>query len=131
MHYPRGEGSDAGIRSTRRDITMDTWQYRDSSWTQGSDLGGYDVEATDGSIGKVDDATDDISASYIVVDVGFWIFGKKRLIPAGAVSGVDHESKSVMVAMTKDQIKNAPDYDSDTWDEESRSAHEGYYSPYR
>lgn len=109
---------------------MDTWQYRDSSWTQGSDLGGYEVEATDGSIGKVDDATNDISASYVVVDVGFWILGKKRLIPAGAVSGVDHDSKSVMVAMTKDQIKNAPDYDSDKWDEDSRSAHEGYYSPY-
>ena len=109
---------------------MDTWQYRDSTWTEGSDFSGYEVEATDGSIGKVDSATNDVSASYVVVDVGFWIFGKKRLVPAGAVLGVDHDSKTLLVSMTKDQIKNAPDYDSDTWDEESRSAHQDYYSPY-
>jgi hypothetical protein len=91
---------------------------------------GYDAEATDGSIGKVDDATDDISGSYLVVDVGFWIFGRQRLIPAGAVTGVDHDSKTVRVSMTKDQIENAPDYDGDTWGAESRTAHEDYYFPF-
>ena len=30
------------------------WDYRDSTWTDGYDLAGYDVEATDGSIGNVD-----------------------------------------------------------------------------
>ena len=44
---------------------------------------GYDVEATDGSIGKIGAATNDASSCYVVVDTGFWIFGKKRLIPAG------------------------------------------------
>jgi hypothetical protein len=32
--------------------------------------------------------------------------------------------------MTKDQIRNAPDYDSDTWCAESRTAHEDYYFPF-
>ena len=68
---------------------MDTWQYRDSTWTHGSDFSGYEVEATDDSIGKVDSATNDVSASYVVVDTGFWILGKKRLVPTGAVLGVD------------------------------------------
>ena len=45
------------------------------------------------------------------MDTGFWIFGKKRLIPAGVVSTVDHDSKSVHVNMTKEQIKSAPDYE--------------------
>ena len=57
---------------------MDTWSYRDSTWVQAGDLLGCDVEATDGSVGRVDDATDDISASYLVVDVGSWIFGRQR-----------------------------------------------------
>ncbi len=109
---------------------MDTWSYRDITWVQAGGLMGYDVEATDGSIGNVDDATDLISGSYLVVDVGFWIFGQQRLIPAGAVTGVDHDSKTVRLSMTKDQIKNAPDYDGDTWGVESRVAHEDYYSPY-
>ena len=49
-----------------------------------------------------------------MVDTGFWIFGKKRLIPAGAITAVDHDGKTLRVTMTKDQIKNAPDYDGDT-----------------
>jgi hypothetical protein len=109
---------------------MDTWSYRDPTWVRAGGLLGYDVEATDGSIGRVDDATDYIAGSYVVVDVGFWIIGKQRLIPAGAVTGVDHDSRTVRVSMTKDQIKQAPDYDGDTWGTESRTAHEDYYSPF-
>jgi len=105
----------------------DMWTYRDATWTDGYDLVGYDVEATDGSIGKIDEATYEAAGSYLVVDTGFWIFGKKRLIPAGVVSSVDHASKNVHVSMTKDQIKSAPDYDSDTWGEESRTRQSDYY----
>ena len=106
------------------------WDYRDSTWTDGYDLAGYDVEATDGSIGNIDKATNDVSNAYIVVDTGFWIFGKKRLIPAGAIASVEHEAKRAYVAMTKDQIKDAPDYDADHWDDDTREQHDVYYSPY-
>ena len=70
------------------------WDYRDSTWTDGHDLAGYDVEATDGSIGNVDQATNDVSNAYVVVDTGFWIFGKKRLIPAGAISSSSTTTRS-------------------------------------
>ena len=106
------------------------WDYRDSTWTDGHDLAGYDVEATDGSIGNVDRATNEVSNAYVVVDTGFWIFGKKRLVPAGAISSVVHEDKKVHVAMTKDQIKAAPDYDAASWNHDSRTQHGDYYSPY-
>ena len=81
------------------------WAYRDATSNQGQDLVGYDVQATDGSIGSVDEATYDASDAYVVVDTGFWIFGKKRLLPAGAIESVDHESKTVHVGMTKDQMQ--------------------------
>ena len=83
------------------------------------DLTGWDVEASDGHIGKVDDATYETSSSWLVVDTGFWIFGKKRLIPAGVVERVDHTDRTVYVDMTKEQIKSAPDFDAehrDDWD---------------
>ena len=32
--------------------------------------------------------------------------------------------------MTKDQIKGAPDYDADRWNDDSRTQHGDYYSPY-
>ena len=109
---------------------MDTWSYRDSTWVRAGGLLGYDVHATDGSIGTVEAATDDLSGSYLVVDARTWISGRQRLIPAGAVTGVDHDARVVEVSMTKDQIQNAPDYVSDTWGAESRSAHEDYYFPF-
>jgi hypothetical protein len=108
----------------------DMWAYRDSTWTQSQDLVGYDVVATDGSIGNIDKATYDASDAYVVVDTGFWIFGKKRLIPAGAIASVEHDSKNVHVAMTKEQIKSAPDYDSDDWDDAARGRHSDYYRSY-
>jgi hypothetical protein len=105
----------------------DMWTYREHSWTQGQDLVGYDVEATDGSIGKIDQATNETSVAYVVVDTGFWIFGKKRLIPAGTVTSVDHDDRKVYVTMTKDQIKGAPDYDATDMDDDAYLKHGDYY----
>ena len=92
----------------------EVWAYRDT--TLGTDLSaanlvGYDVEATDGSIGKVDEATFDATAGHIVVDTGPWIFGKKVILPAGVISSADHNEETVFVNRTKDQIKNAPEFD--------------------
>ncbi len=84
------------------------------------DLAGYGVEAADGHIGKIDEATYEIGASYLVVDTGFWIFGKERMIPAGVISRIDHDDRQVYVTLTKDQIKQAPDF------EEARREQEAY-----
>ena len=75
------------------------------------DLTGFDVEAADGHIGKVDEATYKEGTGCLVVDAGFWVFGKKRMIPAGVVKSVDPEQKKIDVSMTKDQVKHAPDFD--------------------
>jgi hypothetical protein len=90
----------------------DVWTYRDE--TIGDvDLSGFSVEAADGGIGKVDEATYDVGGSYIVVDTGPWIFGKKVLLPAGLISRVDPGAETVWVYATKDEIKDAPEYDAD------------------
>jgi hypothetical protein len=56
------------------------------------------------------------------VDTGFWIFGKKRMVPAGLVSRVHRDEKRVFISMNKDQVKSAPDYD----DLERRYTHDDY-----
>jgi hypothetical protein len=109
---------------------MDTWSYRDSTWVRAGGLVGYEVHTTDGPIGTVEAATDDLSGSHLVVDAGTWILGRQRLIPAGAVTAVDHDSRVVRVSMTRDQVKDAPDYDDDAWSAESRTVHEDYYYPF-
>ena len=70
--------------------SMDVWTYRQPTWTQ-NDLTGFDVEAVDGSIGKVDEATTATDSSYLVVDTGPWIFGKKVMLPAGVIETIDLE----------------------------------------
>jgi hypothetical protein len=90
--------------------TLDIWTYRSETFTQ-HDLAGMSVEALDGSIGKIDETTNDVGASYLVVDTGPWIFGRKVLLPAGVISRVDFDTETVFVNRTKEQIKNAPEYD--------------------
>ena len=90
---------------------MSLWEYRATVYATDPDFTGFDVEAADGHIGKVDEASNDAGRSFLVVDTGFWIFGKKRLIPAGVVERVDPDTKTIHVVLTKDQIKSAPDYD--------------------
>ena len=36
----------------------------------------------------------------------------------------------VRLSMTKDEIKHAPDYDADTWNDQTRTQHGEYYGPY-
>src|SRR4029450_7468294 len=72
-------------------VMSNVWSYRDTEWSEGGDLVGYDVEATDGSIGKIDEASNEAGSSYLVVDTGPWVFGKKGLLPAGTISRVGME----------------------------------------
>jgi hypothetical protein len=118
-------------RSNR--MTMDPWTYGDADTigvdpTQ-TDITGFSVEATDGGIGKVDEATYETSRSYIVVDTGPWIFGKKVLLPAAVVQRIDLDSETVFVNRTKDEIKNAPEFDEATYRDEAYQSQVGdYYS---
>lgn len=93
--------------------TWDAWNYRESAGvsTRGKDLTGFSVEAVDGSIGKVDRSTMDVGSSYVVVDTGPWIFGRKVMLPAGVIDRVDWNEEKVYVDRTKDQVKDSPEFD--------------------
>lgn len=108
---------------------FDPWNYRpDAGYTEGSDLVGYKIAATDGDIGKVDEATYEPGAAGLVVDTGPWILGRKVLLPAGVIDRIDHEDQKVYVDRTKDQIKDSPDYDPEAGlNDDYRSQISGYY----
>lgn len=92
------------------------WDYRESAARApgAASLVGYRVHATDGDIGKIDEATDEVGTSRIVVDTGPWIFGRKVILPAGTVTRVDDSDRKVYVDLTKDQIKDSPEWDEAT-----------------
>ena len=71
-----------------------------------------------------------MSGSFIVVDTGPWIFGKKVMLPAGVIRDVDHDDEKIFVNRTKDQIKNAPEFDDSLIeDDEYRGRLGSYYGP--
>ena len=108
---------------------FDPWSYRpDTGYSSGLDLVGYKIAALDGDIGKVDKATYDAGTAGLVVDTGPWIFGRKVLLPAGVVDRVDTADRKVYVDRTKDQIKDAPEYEEGIGvDDDYRTRLGGYY----
>ena len=111
--------------------TLEIWTFT-AGVAPTVDLTGFKVEARDDDIGKVDEATYEAGGSFLVVDTGPWIFGKKRMIPAGVVRDIDLDTETVFVDLTKDEIKNAPEFDEKRYlDESYRSDVGGYYSGIR
>lgn len=112
-------------------MTYDIYTYEITVVPEGvtPDISGFDVEATDGSIGTVDEHTYDVGASYLVVDTGPWIFGKKVMLPAGVIREVDLDGEVVYVDRTKDEIKESPEFDPNRYrDETYRSDLGDYYA---
>ena len=109
--------------------TAGLWTFRDPVTTS-IDLSGYDVEALDGGIGSIDGAAYDIGGSFVVIDTGPWMLGKKVMLPGGTIDRVDAEDKTVWVNRTKDEIGHAPEFDEDRyWSDEYRTSLSGYYGP--
>jgi hypothetical protein len=105
---------------------MSIWTER-SGGAEVSDVSGWDVEALDGSIGKIDEATAE-AGNWMVVDTGFWIFGKKRMLPESVIDRVDVANKKVYVNRTKAEIKDAPDWDADrAGDDDYRRSLDDHY----
>jgi hypothetical protein len=56
-----------------------------------------------------------------------WIFGKKRMLPTGVIERIDYEGRQVFVDLTKDQIRDAPDYDAVRYQDEAYRSKLGTY----
>ena len=94
----------------RRVTVIDIYLYPDNDWSR-LDMSGFHVEATDGEVGKVDEATHEIGSGSLIVDTGPWIFGKMVMLPVGVISRIDEDERRIWVTLTKAQIKSAPEFD--------------------
>src|SRR5665213_2117878 len=80
------------------------------------DLEGYAIRATDGDIGHVKDLyfdDDKWVIRYLVVETGTWLSSRKVLISPFAVGDPDWAARVLPVSITKEQVKNSPDIDTD------------------
>jgi hypothetical protein len=79
-----------------------------------SEIEGYSLRATDGTIGSVidfyfDDAT--WAVRYVVVDTGTWLSGRKVLLTPQAAGQPDPVNRLLPVQLTRAQVENSPDID--------------------
>ncbi|MBD0334245.1 MAG: DUF2382 domain-containing protein [Cyanobacteria bacterium Co-bin13] len=100
-----------------------------------SDIKNFDVYAQgEDKVGTVNDILVDEAQGrirYLIVDTGFWVFGKKVLMPIG-LAQVDYTGKRVNArSLTKEQVENLPNVDDslekidDDYEEQVR----GVYRP--
>jgi sporulation protein YlmC with PRC-barrel domain len=80
------------------------------------ELEGYAIRATDGMIGHVKDFYFDDKTwvvRYLVVEPGSWLSGRKVLISPIAIGQPNWADKILPVSITREQVKNSPDIDTD------------------
>jgi uncharacterized protein YrrD len=96
-HTQAREHADANLRSTK-------------------EVSGYAISAADGHIGHIDDFIVDDETwmiRYLAVNNLDWWHGKTILLPPEWIEKVNWAQRSVTVDVTRDQVKNAPEWDSD------------------
>lgn len=95
------------------------------------DLENYKISATDGEIGKVKDfyfEDDAWVVRYFVVDAGTWLTSRKVLISPISVHHPDWLERTLPVSITKEQVKNSPDIDTDKpVSRQNEEQYMGYY----
>lgn len=87
-------------------------QYRNTF--EGNDIKGLGVytEGSDEKIGSVNDVLVDEEGHfrYLVVELGFWIFGKKVLLPIGRTR-IDYNNDRVYaIGLTREQAEELPEF---------------------
>lgn len=81
-----------------------------------SAINGYAIAASDGRLGTVSDVLfDDTSwlICWLVVDTGKWLSGRKVLLPSSILGRLDPNARELAVGLTKQQVENSPDSDTD------------------
>jgi uncharacterized protein YrrD len=94
---------------------------------------GYHIEARDGGVGHVEDFIIDNETweiRYMVVDTRNWLPGKKVLIAPRWIDRVSWNDSKVYVSLSREAIKNAPEYDPDALSREYEGKlHDHYNRP--
>lgn len=107
---PTSVESPAESAMRERDVPEEDVHLRSSAAVTG-----YDIQATDDSIGHVDDfIVDDESWAirYLRVDTrNWWPGGKKVLLATHWIDRIEWAEKTVYTKLTREQIRNSPEYD--------------------
>ncbi len=80
------------------------------------EVSGYDIQASDGALGHVEDflfAEDSWKLGLMVIDTRNWWPGKHVLVAPQRIAQISWASGSVMLDASRAQIESSPEYDPD------------------
>lgn len=109
-----GASHAAAMAATERERAPQEAPRGDPHLRSTREVKGYHINASDGEIGHVEDFVIDdetLNIRYLVVDTGGWLPGKRVLIAPRWAGAVSWEERTVSVDLTRDQVKDAPEYD--------------------
>lgn len=89
--------------------------YRDELF-DGNDVKGLDVYTErDEKVGSIHNVLVDDNGQfrYLVLDTGFWVFGKKVLLPVGRFRSDPRAQRIYTIGLSKEQVQNLPEYHDD------------------
>jgi uncharacterized membrane protein YfcA len=86
-------------------LTFDLQRVREKAVS--TEIVGYDVEGLEGSIGEVDETTEELVPSFISVST-IPSLGKRVVLPAAVIERVDDRARKVYVDRRHEDIRNAP-----------------------
>lgn len=95
-----------------------------------NEVSGYEIQALDGPLGRLDSYLIDPEAwkiRYIVVETGSWLRGRRVLISPDWVRSVEWNQRRVGVDMTQASIKNSPELDPEMLNRECENIMYDYY----
>lgn len=126
LPLPReGAMADPSRQAGRRDK-----EKGDPNLRSANEVDAYRIEAVDGSIGHVDEFIfddDTWSLRYLVVDTRNWLPGRHVLISTDWIDRVSWEGRKAYVALTRDEVRNSPEYDAASFSEAEEDTLYRYY----
>jgi hypothetical protein len=86
----------------------DLWTFPAGTVGHSDSVKGYRVECSDGSVGEVVWADYKPGESYLFVEAGH---RRHHLVPAGAITAVDHAAKRLTLAVTAEELRSTPHHE--------------------
>ncbi len=114
---PGGENVREQRERQDRERHLQSRRENDPNLRSIKEVSGYHIAATDGELGHVSDFIVDNRQWYIrylVVDTRNWLPGKHVVISPEWVTEVEWLDGKVYLDVTREQVKNAPEYDPST-----------------
>jgi hypothetical protein len=110
IYYPQGSRDLTGMPTTTPGRVPD---QEDTHLQSAADVAGYYIHARDGDLGHIEDFIVDEGAWAIrslIVDTRNWWPGKKVLVEPRSIEKIDWASSKAWVAMSRDEIRNGPEF---------------------